>query len=582
MDEAVAAMKILTAEEMGAADRRSVEAGVPVGTLMQHAGAAVARLCFRRFAGDGLVVVLAGKGNNGGDGMVAALRLAEAGRRVRLALLGNASELKGDAERAWKSAAHLSDDEAVAKMGHPGPARTAGVELREVSDEVGLRAALEGAGLVIDAVVGTGFKPPLRGLAAAAQRLLEASAVPVVAVDLPSGWDADSMEEKAEGAFRADAVVTFTAPKLAHVFGHLTAGKTFGPVVVAEIGTPEGAVESGTRLTWGGSAKAVAETPRAINGNKGRLGHVLLVGGAFGKAGAPSMASVAAMRAGAGLVTAAVPREILATVAAVAPELMLTPLEEQGSGSRVQGSGFEVGGLALDQLESEPLKALLKGMTVVGIGPGLGAEGTTPQWVRTFVGRVTLPMVIDADALNAFAGKSELLKEAVKAAGKGRTIVLTPHPGEMARLVGMTVKEVEADRVGLARRFATEHGVTLVLKGWRTLVAHPDGRVAVNTTGNPSMAKGGSGDILTGIVSAMLAQYAGSEEPGDVARAVEAAVFLHGLAGDFACLAQDEHTVLAMDTVGHLWQAFSARAKDADGLTWISGTALNGVGKVGC
>ena len=188
-------------------------------------------------------------------------------------------------------------------------------------------------------------------------------------------------------------------------------------------------------------------------------------------------------------------------------------------------------------------------------------------------------MVIDADALNALAGRTSLLKAAVETAqakGRRRTIVLTPHPGEMARLVGMTVKEVEADRVGLARRFATEHGVTLVLKGWRTLVAHPDGRVAVNTTGNPSMAKGGSGDILTGIVSAMLAQYAGPEGRPDVAQAVEAAVFLHGLAGDFACLEQDEHTVLATDTVGHLWQAFRARVMDADGLTWITGTATNG------
>ena len=158
-------------------------------------------------------------------------------------------------------------------------------------------------------------------------------------------------------------------------------------------------------------------------------------------------------------------------------------------------------------------------------------------------------------------------------------MVLTPHPGEMARLVGMTVKEVEADRVGLARRFATEHGVTLVLKGWRTLVAHPDGRIAVNSTGNPSMAKGGSGDILTGIVAAMLAQYGAQQGAEDVAGAVEAAVFLHGLAGDFACLAQDEHTVLAMDTVGHLWEAFRARVKDADGFTWISGTALNGSGR---
>ena len=549
-------MKILTAEEMGVADRRSVEAGVSVRTLMQHAGEAVARFCLRRFGGDGLVVVLAGKGNNGGDGMVAAARLAEAGRQVRVALLGKAIDLKGEAEKAFCLAK-------IAKAGGQ-PSR---VEVREIKDEAGLRAALEGAALVIDAVVGTGFKPPLRGLAAVAQNILAESTVPVVAVDLPSGWDADSMEEKAEGAFRADAVVTFTAPKLAHVFGHLTAA-TFGSVVVAEIGTPEEAIASATGLTWGGSAKAVAEAPRAINGNKGRLGHVLLVGGAYGKAGAPSMASLAALRTGAGLVTAAVPREILPLVAGVAPELMLTPLEEQGSGARVHGSGFEVDGLALDQLESEELKALLKGMTVVGIGPGLGQEGTTPQWVRSFVGRVKLPMVIDADALNALAGRTSLLKDATK---KGRTVVLTPHPGEMARLVESSVKEVEADRVGLARRFATEYGVTLVLKGWRTLVAHPDGRVAVNTTGNPSMAKGGSGDILTGIVSAMLAQY-----PENVADAVEAAVFLHGLAGDFACLAQDEHTVLATDTVGHLWEAFRARVKDADGLTWIAGTAANG------
>jgi ADP-dependent NAD(P)H-hydrate dehydratase / NAD(P)H-hydrate epimerase len=546
-DEAWLAMKVLTAEEMGAADRRSVEGGVPVAQLMEHAGAAVGRFCLRRFGGDGLVVVLAGKGNNGGDGMVAALRLAEGGRRVRVALLGKASELKGEAERAFY----------LAKVDKAG-GESSGVEVLEISDEEGLRAALEGAGLLIDAVVGTGFKPPLRGLAATARKLLEASVVPVVAVDLPSGWDADSTEERAEGAFRADAVVTFAAPKLAHVFGHLTAGKTFGPVVVAGIGTPVGAMESATGLTWGGSAKAIAEVRRGIDGNKGKFGHVLLVGGALGKAGAPSMASLAAMRAGAGLVTGAVPREILAMVAGVAPELMLTPLATEGSG-----------GLALEALEETPLAKLLTGISVVGIGPGLGQEGTTPEWVRAFVERVTVPMVIDADALNALAGRMSLLK----AAGRARTMVLTPHPGEMARLVGRTVKEVEADRVGLARRFATEHGVTLVLKGWRTLVAHPDGRIAVNTTGNPSMAKGGSGDILTGIVSAMLAQY-----PDDVAQAVEAAVFLHGLAGDFACLAQEEHTVLATDTVGHLWEAFRARVTDADGLTWIAGTAANGAG----
>jgi NAD(P)H-hydrate epimerase len=353
------------------------------------------------------------------------------------------------------------------------------------------------------------------------------------------------------------------------VFGALTA-ETFGPVVVAGIGEPVGAVESATGLHWCGTAKAFAEVPRGVDGNKGKFGHVMILGGAFGKAGAPSMASLACLRAGAGLVTAAVPREILGIVAGVAPELMLTPL--------AQGAN---GGLSMELLEEDALAASLKGITVVGIGPGLGQAGSTPEFVREFVRRVELPMVIDADALNALAGRTALLHEVIEAAkakGRPRTIVLTPHPGEMARLLGMSVPEVEADRVGLARRFATEHGVTLVLKGWRTLVAHPDGSVGVNTSGNPSMAKGGSGDILTGIVSAMVAQYGGNPKGGEltpenVAQAVEAAVFLHGLAGDFACLAQDEHTVLASDTVGHLWEAFRARVKDADGLTWIAGTA---------
>ena len=329
-------------------------------------------------------------------------------------------------------------------------------------------------------------------------------------------------------------------------------------MVVAGIGAPPDAVVSETGLHWAGAAKRVAETPRDAKSNKGNYGHVLIVGGALGKAGAPSMASLAAMRAGAGLVTAAVPGEVLATVAAVAPELMLTPLATEGSG-----------GLSLDVLQEDTLGRLLKGISVVGIGPGLGQEGSTPEFVRAFVQQVNLPMVIDADALNAFAGRAgELAK-----AAKKKAVVLTPHPGEMARLVGMTVKEVEADRVGLARKFATAHGVTLVLKGWRTLVAHPDGTVAVNTTGNPAMSKGGSGDILTGIVAAMLAQYARTGNAEDVARAVEAAVFLHGLAGDFATLAQDEHTVLATDTVLHLCDAFQSRVMDEDGLTWVAGTA---------
>jgi NAD(P)H-hydrate epimerase len=559
-------MEILTAAQMGAIDRDSNERGVPVRVLMENAGEAVARFCRRHHSElvkNGLVVVLCGKGNNGGDGLVAARHLAEAGVRVRIVLVGAASDLKDAPAAMWNAAR----------------GRT-GLQQREVrDDEALLRELLMDADLVVDAVVGTGFKPPLRGLAAVARDLVAGLRTPVVAVDLPSGWDADSMKQtsadesgKAQ-AFRADAVVTFVAPKMAHVFGHLTPGNTFGPVVVAEIGTPVESMPARTELRWAGTAKRVTEKPRDVNGNKGKFGHVLIVGGSLGKAGAPSMASVAAMRAGAGLTTAAVPRSILPTVAGVAPELMCTPLEE-GPGIGDHGSG-----LSMEQLEDEPLAKLMKGMTVVGIGPGLGQEGTTPEFVRAFVERVALPMVIDADALNALAGRTDLLRRAASATdalGRTRTIVLTPHPGEMARLVGSSVKEVEADRVGLARRFATENGVTLVLKGWRTLVAHPDGRVAVNTTGNPGMAKGGSGDILTGIITAMVAQY-----PENMAKAVEAAVFLHGLAGDYAAMAQDEHTVLAMDTVAHLWQAFRERATDDDGFTWIAGMAARDTRKGG-
>ena len=310
-------MEILTAAQMNAIDRDSNERGVPVRVLMENAGEAVAWFCRERYPGLS-VVVLCGKGNNGGDGAVAARLLAELRTRVRLVLLGSMQEARDDAASAFTRAK-----------------ATEGLEFVEVQDEAALREALADADLIVDAVVGTGFKPPLRGLAAAARDLIAGIKRPVVAVDLPSGWDADSTaqtsvdENGVAQAFRADAVVTFVAPKMAHVFGHLTPGSTFGPVVVAQIGTPVESMPASTELHWAGTAKRVAEQPRDVNGNKGRFGHVLIVGGSLGKAGAPSMASVAAMRTGAGLTTAAVPRSVLPTVAAVAPELMSIPLEEK-------------------------------------------------------------------------------------------------------------------------------------------------------------------------------------------------------------------------------------------------------------
>ena len=533
-------MQILTSAEMRAADERTTaEHGVPSLTLMENAGQAVSRFVLRHYPAAQRITVLCGKGNNGGDGFVAARLLAAEGRQVSVLLLAETANPQGDAAAMFQRLRNMRPS----------------VRILAAADAVTLTSTMfeqlfAGAELFVDAVLGTGFKPPMRGLAVALRERIAAMIVPVVAVDVPSGWDADSTSIDDAGAFRADAVVTFTAPKLAHVFGHMTRG----PVVVAGIGSPEVAVQSESRLTWTGGSKWLTEQPRAINGNKGKYGHVIVFGGSRGKAGAPGMASLAAMRAGAGLVTVAVPECIAATVAAYAPELMLEPLCQ----TAIQhGRG---GTISLRNLEAGNLQPLLNRKTVVAIGPGLSREPDAAAFVRGLLDETQLPMVLDADALNAFEKQTRALN------GKGRTLVLTPHPGEMARLLGCTIKDVEADRVNIARRFAQDHALTLVLKGWRTLVAHPDGTVAVNTTGNPAMAKGGSGDILTGIVAAMLAQY-----PEHVADAVNAAVYLHGLAGDLALREQDEHTMLATDTVAHLWRAFRYRNVDEDGFTWLSG-----------
>jgi ADP-dependent NAD(P)H-hydrate dehydratase / NAD(P)H-hydrate epimerase len=536
-------MKILTAAEMRAADAAtSAEHGIASMSLMENAGAAVARFVLQELPDAERIVVLCGKGNNGGDGFVAARILAEAGCDVAVLLLGRAAEVKGDARTALERLS-VADQ---APVEAPDEAALAAPRITEL---------LDSAELFLDAVLGTGFRPPVRGVAAALGEWLAAHReTPVVSVDLPSGWDADSREMQQQGAYRSDAVVTFTAPKLAHAFGFLTRG----PVVVGKIGSPDAAVRSATGLHWAGSAKRMTETPRWPDSNKGKFGHVGIITGARGRAGAAAMASYAALRAGAGLVTATVPESILNTVAAIAPELMTEPLAETAKGS-----------IALSNLDGERGRALLEKRTVVAIGPGLGQELEAQQFALRLIelcggGEKPIPMVLDADCLNAVAQHNYKLD------GSGRTIVLTPHPGEMARLVGKTIPEVETDREGIARAYATEHHVTLVLKGWRTLIAHPDGSIALNTTGNPGLAKGGSGDILTGITAAMLAQY-GGKNGEHVAEAVEAAVYLHGLAADFAVVERDEHTLLATEVCTYLDHAFRFRATQRDGITWLQG-----------
>jgi NAD(P)H-hydrate epimerase len=526
-------MKILTADEMRTADRVTSERfGISTLELMEHAGRAVTRFILRELPHRRHIVALCGKGNNGGDGLVAARHLSEAGCTVSVLILGDPAEIQGDAKTMLEQLP------------------VAPISIKDESDfsASGCKALLEGAQLFVDAVLGTGFHPPMRGLAVAGRKVLEGYAkTPVVAVDLPSGWDADSREFFTSEAYRADAVVTFTAPKLAHVSGMLTRG----PIVVAPIGSPPEAVESATGLTWAGASKVIADRPRSPNSNKGQFGHVLVIGGARGKSGAPSMSSVAALRAGAGLVTAAVAQSILPTVAAVTPELMTVALLEGDKGE-----------ISSRNLEPDFLDPVLEKKSVIAIGPGMGQEEEAVEFFLGLLERTKVPMVIDADALNALAANPGHLS------GRGRLLVLTPHPGEMARLAGMSIPEVEADREGIARDFATRHAVTLVLKGWRTIIAHPDGHIAINTTGNPGMAKGGSGDILTGILAAMIGQH-----PQQPAEAVEAAVYLHGLAADFAVRGQDQHTLLAMDTVSHLYEAFRFGAEDPGGYVWLQGIA---------
>jgi len=535
-------MHVLSAAEMQACDRATTDRfGIASIDLMRAAAGAVAAFAQTQFPRARRVTALCGRGNNGGDGMMTARLLAAAGLEVTTLLLGAPEGFGADAVTAW--------GELLASAA-PGTVHV----IESAAELAGHNDALN-ADLLIDAVVGTGFKPPLKGLAKSALEWAKTSRAYFLSIDLPSGWAADSTSPAATGpAFPSDAVITFTAPKLAHVFAQLTR-RWDQPVVVAPIGSPQAAVVSTERLHWAGSAMQLAKTPRAAAANKGNFGHVLVVGGAVGRSGAPSMTSLASLRSGAGLVTAAVPAAILAQVSAVAPELMTNPLPAGDSG-----------GISDKSLTPSALAELMEGKTVLAIGPGLGQAAETVKFVTGLLAATKIPAVIDADALNILAAKPVLLAKLAK----GRTVVLTPHPGEMARLAGTTIAEVQANRLEMARTFAQRFGVTLVLKGARTLIAHPDGRVAVNTTGNPGMAKGGSGDLLTGVVAGLLAQH-----PDNAAQAVEAAVYLHGLAADLAVRAGDEHTLLATDSLAQFSRAFRFDSRGENGYVWLQGLPVN-------
>jgi hydroxyethylthiazole kinase-like uncharacterized protein yjeF len=518
-------MKIVTAAEMREIDRATSERfGVPSLTLMENAGSTVARFVLAEYPHAERVGVICGKGNNGGDGFVVARKLVETGRVVRVLLLCAPEELRGDAAAMFQN---------MLKSLHP--LNVAPLIVREAAElELHDVAELFAADVIVDAILGTGFRPPVSPLYAAAIAKMNAASAPIVALDIPSGADADAMRPQpangSDNRARANAIVTFTAPRPAHVFGALTSG----PTVIAAIGSPPEAIASqlGLHLSTPTDFAALL-APRAIEANKGSYGHVLVIGGSLGKAGAAAMAGFSALRAGAGLSTVATPTSVLATVASFHSELMTEPLAETEHGT----ISLRALGLTLD--------ALLVRKTVA-IGPGISRNSETAEFVRTIVSRGDKSLVVDADALSAFEGSADQLT------GRGRTVVITPHPGEMSRLTGLSIAEIQANRLEVARNFAREHSLIVVLKGHRTLIAAPDGAVWVNPTGNPGMATGGTGDILTGMVAALLAQH-----PRHALNATALAVYLHGLAGDLASESVGENSLVATDLVRFLPQAFA-------------------------
>jgi NAD(P)H-hydrate epimerase len=521
---------VLTAEEMRRADRCTIdEVGLPGPVLMENAGAAVARLVDERYPRERRVVVLCGRGNNGGDGFVVARRL---GARAEAFLLGAREGVEGDA-RIHLLACERSGGRVTVVAGE-GAWATA---LRRV----------EAADLVVDAVLGTGLRSEPAGLAAEAiaaiGRRFEAG-VPVVAVDLPSGLPSDGGAVDWSAA-RATVTVTFAAPKRGHVLP--PACHHVGELVVADIGIPtESLAAAGPSLFLLEDVDAAAAFPlRRRAAHKGDFGHVLVVAGSVGKTGAAVLAAGGALRAGAGLVTVATPEPCLAVVAAARAEVMTEPLPATREGG-------------LDEAGLERLLELAEGRDAVILGPGLGQGAKTRALARAFVRACRVPLAIDADGLNALAatgteaGALDLLR-------RDTATVLTPHPGEMARLVGRGTAEVQRERPETAAALARATGAVVVLKGERTLVAEPAGRVAVSAAGNPGMATGGTGDVLAGVVGSLLARH------GALLSAT-AAAFVHGRAGDLAAREHGEEGMTAGDVVEALPAAIESVRRSAGGV----------------
>jgi len=521
-------MKALTASEMRDVDRLTTERhNISGAQLMEAAGRHVADAVLRLCPPENgeRIIVLCGKGNNGGDGLVCARYLKNAGREPRVWFFGpepKSGTDAGDNFRRWQQVSQ----------------RTSFIEDAAAWEKK--REALGRAQVIVDSLLGTGLRGAAEGLIAQAieeinrisKNATAANPVLILAVDTPSGLPSDG--EAASGpVLTAHRTVTFTAPKTGQLESHNAA--QVGALEVVQIGSPRALVEEIGKgaLRWV-EAREFSQLPlvRPWDSNKGVYGNLLLVAGSTGKSGAAILSGSAALRGGAGLVTIATPSPVLAVIAGAHPEYMTEPLEASGDGT-----------IALASWTNKRFEKILEKRTVLAMGPGLGAEPATQDFIRAVVHNAGVPIVLDADGLNAFAGQAEKLRDR-----KSKFLAITPHPGEMARLCGSSIKQVQADRLKTALSAARDWNAHVILKGFHTIVASPDGAVFVNTSGNPGLSKGGSGDVLTGFLAALTAQF----RTDDWLRVLALGVYLHGKAAEIATANSDISGLLSSDLVDAL------------------------------
>ena len=510
-------MRILTAAQMREADRYTIEEiGIPSLVLMENAGRQVVAAIESAFESklDGRVAVLCGRGNNGGDGFVIARTLLQHGIDTSVFVIGSLADVRGDARTNLDILGRL------------------GVTVVEVADEQSWElhfSEVSQCALIVDAIFGTGLKSAVAGMMETVIADVNASEIPIVSVDLPSGMSADTPHLIGD-CIDASLTVTLAAPKLPLVLPPAEAYA--GDVVIADIGIPyeviDGLEGRHIELLTPEQLRPVVG-PRAADSHKGDYGRLTIVAGSMGKTGAAHLAAMGALRSGAGLVTVATPRCCLPVLAATSPVFMTVDLPDDSTGTLAAG--------AVDTL-------LEQAHDVVACGPGLGRTPQVAQFVRALLDRATVPLVLDADALTVLADDPARLTR-----GEDQDLIITPHPGEMGRLVGKSIADVQANRIEVATSFATAHHIYVVLKGHRTVIATPEGRVYINPTGNPGMATGGTGDVLTGMIAAWLAQLL------DADAACRLAVFLHGAAGDLAEAKQGQAGMIATDLLDNLGEA---------------------------